>query len=114
MYSDGLIRRWFALACLAYPIFGMASGLHAAEEDRSICFDSNANPLIRAAACTQIIDASETSDQVWLTAYLNREAANYLADKLDDAIRDYSKFISAQPVNATAFHERARLFSGIE
>jgi hypothetical protein len=45
---------------------------------------------------------------------LNRAAANYLADKLDDAIRDYSKFISAQPVNATAFHERARLFSGIE
>jgi hypothetical protein len=86
MYSDGLIRRWFALACLAYPIFGMASGLHAAEEDRSICFDSNANPLIRAAACTQIIDASETSDQVRLTAYLNRAAANYLADKLVDRI----------------------------
>jgi tetratricopeptide (TPR) repeat protein len=84
----------------------MASGLHAAEEDRSVCFDANAVPSIRAAACTQIIDASETSDQVRLTAYLNRAAANYLTGKLEDAIRDYSKFISAQPANAIAFHER--------
>jgi tetratricopeptide (TPR) repeat protein len=106
MCGDVSIRRWFALACLACPIFGMALGLHAAEEDRSTCFDANAIPSIRATACTQIIDASETSDQVRLSAYLNRAAANYRADKLDDAIRDYSKFISAQPASAIAFHDR--------
>jgi tetratricopeptide (TPR) repeat protein len=106
MYSNGSMRRWFALVCVACPIFGMAFGLHAAEEDRSVCFDTNAIPSIRAAACTQIIDASETSDQVRLTAYLNRAAANYLTGKQDDAIRDYSKFISAQPDKAAAFHGR--------
>ena len=40
MYSDSLMRRWFALVCLVYPIFGIAYGLHAAEEDRSVCFDA--------------------------------------------------------------------------
>jgi tetratricopeptide (TPR) repeat protein len=84
----------------------MASGLQATEEDRSICFDANAIPSTRAAACTQIIDASETSDQVRLAAYLNRAAASYLASEFDNAIRDYSKIISAQPANAAAFHER--------
>ena len=106
MYSDSLLRRWFALVCLVYPIFGIAYGLHAAEEDRSICFDANANPSIRAAACTQIIDASETSDRVRLSAYLNRATASYLSGKLNDAIRDYSKFISIQPGYAVAFHDR--------
>ena len=37
---------------------------------------------------------------------MNRAAANYLSGKLNDAIRDYSKFISIQPGYAVAFHDR--------
>ena len=106
MFGAGLIWIWFALACLICPIFGLASGSYAAEEARSACFDTTAIPSIRGAVCTEIIVAPETSNQVRLSAYLNRAAANYLTGKLDDAIRDYSKFISAQPANAVAFHER--------
>jgi tetratricopeptide (TPR) repeat protein len=96
----------FRIAGLAFSIFVRISALHAAVLDDATCFDANAVPSIRVSACTQIIDATDTSNQVRLTAYFNRAAANYLDSKLNEAIQDYSYFISVQPSDAAAFHER--------
>lgn len=106
MFAKGSIRIWSALAFLTCLYFSTSSGLYSAEESHSACFDAEVDPSIRADACTQIIDTPETLELVRLSAYLNRAAANYHAGKLDNAIRDYSKFINTQPGNAIAFYER--------
>jgi len=84
----------------------MPTSVYAAEHSRSVCFDADVDSSTRSDACTQVINAPETPELVRLTALLNRAAAKYHAGNLDGAIRDYSKFISAQPDNAIAFHER--------
>jgi len=98
--------RYFLIVGIVFAVSVNASVSFAAELDRSICFDASAIPSNRIIACTQIIDGSETSDQVRLAAYLSRAAASYLAGEFGNAIQDYSAIIRAQPGNATAYHER--------
>ena len=106
IYASYRIRTSFALAILTSAILCTGSGLQATGENHSVCFDVNSAPSARAIACTQIINAFETSNKDRLSAYFNRGAANYLAGDFDNAIQDYSKVISGEPDNAAAFYER--------
>ena len=106
MYTGDPMRALLALGCLTTAVLAVPAESLSIEGDHSVCSDTNAVPSTRTAACTRVISASKKSDEIRITAYFNRAAANYLDSKLDDAIRDYSIFIGARPRSAVAFHER--------
>jgi tetratricopeptide (TPR) repeat protein len=105
LISMNAISRWLlGLAC-ALGLAGAATMVRG--KDGSVCFASKAGFEDRIAACTQLIEAPNESNQARTDAHLARARLFYSERKYDEAITDFELAIRYDSHNVQAFYGRA-------
>jgi len=93
--------------CLAF-----AGNALAQSEDANwkICGNDSANPDLRIAACTAIVQSGQETAENAAIAYYDRGNAYDDKDQLDRAIADYSEAIRIKPDYANAYRNRGQAY----
>ena len=79
-------------------------------EHWKICADDSADPDLKIASCTAIVQSGQETAENAAVAYYDRGTAYDDKNQLDRAIADYSQAIRIKPDYANAFRNRGRAY----
>jgi len=79
-------------------------------ENWKTCANNSADPDLKIASCTAIVQSGQETAENAAVAYYDRGTAYDDKDQLDSAIADYSEAIRIKPDYANAYRNRGRAY----